>query len=164
VYGDALYRLSRHDSDGPWKKVADGIAAAGLQHTWRAADADRVGLLPDFYELREQESAGPAINPGTLGASAVRLFGKGEIYDFVALRKLGALVHAPGEIVVEAETAARAVLIVNGWPGNPYHVLISGAAKPLKIIGSGGAVSAGDGTTVVECAGRARLEIEWAER
>jgi hypothetical protein len=55
-------------------------------------------------------------------------------------------------------------LIVNGWPGNPYHALITGAAKPLKIMGSGGAVSAGDGTTVVECAGRARLEIEWAER
>ena len=30
VYADALYRLEPHDPKGPWKQLADGIAASGV--------------------------------------------------------------------------------------------------------------------------------------
>jgi len=51
VYADALYRFAGHDPGGPWKRLADGIVSAGVQHTWPLSDADRGGLLPDSYQL-----------------------------------------------------------------------------------------------------------------
>ena len=30
---DALYRLAPHDPGGPWRRLADGIAASGVQQT-----------------------------------------------------------------------------------------------------------------------------------
>ncbi|MCB1127341.1 MAG: hypothetical protein KDM81_12655, partial [Verrucomicrobiae bacterium] len=47
VYADALNRLAAQDPAGPWRRIADGIAASGVQQSWTATDADRVGLLPD---------------------------------------------------------------------------------------------------------------------
>src|SRR5688500_11826110 len=70
VYADALYRLAPRDPAGPWKQLADGITASGVQQSWPSSDAQRQGLLPDFFHLREQRADGPAINPGTLQANA----------------------------------------------------------------------------------------------
>jgi hypothetical protein len=130
VYADALYRLARLTPASPWQQLADGITVAGLQHTWKAEDKDRVGLLPDFFLLHPQRSDGPAINPGTVGANAVRLYTQRPLYDFQRMRQAGLNVHAPGWIQPGRENARVGAFIVQGWPGQPYYVLVTG----LKVI------------------------------
>jgi len=130
VYADALYRLSRYDPEGPWRRLADGIAAAGVQHTWKQDDANRQGLLPDFFELKPQVRAGPAINPGTVQASASRLYGLPPVYDYAVCRKAGLYVHAPGRVEVTKDAADGVAFRVSGRPaGTPYWVLVSGFEK-----------------------------------
>ncbi|MHC4205540.1 MAG: hypothetical protein ACYSTT_12880, partial [Planctomycetota bacterium] len=95
VYCSALHLLSEYDPDGPWKQIAKGITVTGLQMTWPKTDEQRQGLLPDFFEFREQISAGPAINPGTVQAHLPELYDKGKIYDVKRLPDRGWFVHAP---------------------------------------------------------------------
>ncbi|HEY0074099.1 MAG TPA: hypothetical protein VGB77_08365, partial [Abditibacteriaceae bacterium] len=133
VYADALYQLLPHDPGGPWKRLADGITVAGIQHTWTQGDKERQGLLPDYYLLRPQVSAGPAINPGTLQVNAVRLFNKPALYDFRSLRQSRLLVHAPGAISDIRDSARRARFKVSGWPQKSYFVLINGLKKSPQI-------------------------------
>ncbi len=165
VYADALHHLARHDSAGPWTKLADGIASAGLQHTWRANDRDRVGLLPDFFELKPQTSAGPAINPGTVGSSAVRLYGRGPLYDFRAFRRAGLLVHAPGEILIESEGERSVAFTIRGWPHEPYFVLVNGVrnAPTVKINGANepNEFDAREGRLILKLSGQARVQVDW---
>jgi len=126
VYADALYRLSRYDPEGPWRRLADGIAAAGVQHTWREDDANRQGLLPDFFDLKRQVRAGPAINPGTLQASAACLYGLPPVYDYAVCRAAGLYVHGPGRVEVTKDAPDGVAFRVSGWPQGPYWVLVSG--------------------------------------
>ncbi|MBE3069122.1 MAG: hypothetical protein IMZ66_02690, partial [Planctomycetes bacterium] len=137
VYADALYRLAPHDPDGPWGRVASGITAAGIQHTWKRVDKDRQGLLPDFFHLREQRSDGPGINPGTVQANAIRLFGKVPVYGFHAWPARGLTVHAPGSVAAGTASDAGVEFTVTGWPGGEYYVLVSGlkAAPRVRIDG-----------------------------
>lgn len=127
VYADALYRLARHDPTGPWKQLADGITASGVQQTWpRASNAERQGLLPDSFAPRAQIRNDPAINPGTLQADAIQLFNRPAVYDFHAFRTAGLLVHAPGVIRNAAEDAGRITFMVDAWPDHAYQSLIVG--------------------------------------
>src|SRR6266567_3140504 len=74
VYADALYRLQRFDTSGPWKQLADGITASGVQQSCPVgSNAQRQGLLPDSFQLRPQIRNDAAINPGTVQAVAARL-------------------------------------------------------------------------------------------
>jgi hypothetical protein len=133
VYADALYRLALIDRGGIWKQLADGITATGLQHTWKADDAARVGLLPDFYLLNPQRSDGPAINPGTVGINAPRLYGLPPVYEFRGLRICGLNMHAPGQILPGRENEKTAHFLVRGWPRAPYYVLVNGLARAPKV-------------------------------
>jgi len=133
VYADALYGLVRHEPEGPWKRLADGITAAGIQHTWKQDDRERQGLLPDFFDLQGQARAGPAINPGTVQANAIRLYGMTPVYDYAVLRKAGLYVHAPGRVQVLAESETGVSFSVEGWPKGPYYVLVSALAKPPAV-------------------------------
>jgi len=164
VYADALYRLAPHDPAGPWKKLGDGITSAGLQLTWPAGDHDRVGLLPDFFELREQSRAGPAINPGTVGSSAGRLYGQGPLYDFHAFRRSGLLVHAPGKIVPGSESERSLMFTVYGWPKEPYFVLVNGCTGAPAVKVNAASVPAEfhatEGRLILKLTGTSRVEIE----
>jgi hypothetical protein len=133
VYADALYRLARHDPAGPWQRLADGITAAGIQHTWPLTDADRKGLLPDFYHLRAQRSDGPAINPATLLANAVRLFDRPAAYDFRAFHAHGLLVHSPGALRKVEEQADRVSFEVAAWSPNPCWLLVHGFRETPRV-------------------------------
>jgi len=126
VYADALQRLAPHDSRGPWMQVANGIAAAGIQHTYPDTDTEFRGLLPDSFNLRAQTRNGPAINPATTLVPAIRMLGGDAVYGFVVLRQHGLCVHAPGAIDSVREDAAGARFRVQGWPAGPYFVLING--------------------------------------
>ena len=159
VYADALYRLSRHDNSGPWRKIADGITASGIQQSWPTSDRERQGLLPDFYHLRAQQSDGPAINPATLQANAARLFGGPEVYDFHHFARHGLLVHAPGTIEPAGEDERGARFKVRGWPTGPYSVLVSGWKRAPRAT-VGGHAPAPDAVTHDAAEGRTVLRLE----
>jgi hypothetical protein len=126
VYADALYRFARHDPGGPWKQLADGITASGIQQSWPADDAALQGLLPDSFEPHAQIRNGAAINPGTVEANAIRFFGGPPLYDFASFLNNGLLVHAPGAIVDPQEQPGRVAFTVQGWSPRPYFLLVVG--------------------------------------
>ena len=126
VYSDALYGLSHHVPRGPWKQIADGITACGIQFTWKQNDKDRQGLLPDFYHLRQQLSDGPAINPGTVQANATRLFDRPPLYSFYVSRPNGWYIHAPGTLAAVKDRRGRVSLTVQSWCPEPCCLLVSG--------------------------------------
>jgi len=130
VYCSALHFLSDYDPQGPWRQIASGITASGLQMCWGLEDESRQGLLPDIMLLAEQVGAGPAINPGTVQAHVPELFDMGTIYDIKKAPTTGWFIHAPCAIrnVEHKETCVS--FDVAGWGAidrtKPYYVLISG--------------------------------------
>src|SRR5262249_11230585 len=133
VYADALYRLTRNDPKGPWKKLADGITFSGIAQTWPPDDAAMQGLLPDSFVLRAQKRNGPAINPATVVACAVRYFGQTPLYDFWSFRKNGVRIHAPGAILDANEKPGRVGFQIEPWLHRPYFVLINGLTKQPRL-------------------------------
>lgn len=135
VYCSALHLLSECDPDGPWDKIARGITVTGLQMSWPQIDKERQGLLPDFFDLRAQLSAGPAINPGTVQAHLAELYGKGKIYDVKKLPRRGWFVHAPCAISNIREDEKSVTLTADGWGDKQYYVLISGIeTEPSEVL------------------------------
>jgi hypothetical protein len=131
-YSAQLYRLAEYDPTGPWLTLAQGITACGLQMTWPPQDKDRHGLLPDFYHLRAQQSDGPPINPGTVGANLPGLFGEPPYYRFKRL-KTGAIVHAPGAIKIVKDDMAQTTVTIDAWPKSAFWVAVAGVASQPKV-------------------------------
>ena len=135
VYGSALQRLAVHDPKGPWSAIGKGITAAGLQMVWPESDADRHGLLPDFFHLVAQYRGGPAINPGTVQASLAELFDVGRLYSSVRIEELDWLVHAPSTIEIHDRTESTVGFSVEGWGPDLYRVLISNVrSRPARVL------------------------------
>ena len=126
VYSDALYRLARYDRSCDWRRVADGISASGVQQSWPSSDKDLQALLPDSVTLRSQNRNAVAINPGTVQANAIRLFGGPEVYDYHVFHGLGTIVHAPGEIRNPTEKSDEIAFRYLHWSGRPVSILLSG--------------------------------------
>ena len=133
VYGDAIRRLALYDPNGAWIRLADGIAAAGIQHMHTAMEPQLQGLLPDSFDLRNQIRNPVPINPATLLPEAARLYGKAPIYDSRSLLHHRLWVHAPGLVEVLSETAGAVRLRVKGWPDGPYSVLVTGFTERPKV-------------------------------
>jgi hypothetical protein len=129
VYASALHLLAQYDSNGLWEKIAKGITTTGLQMTWPPNDRERQGLLPDFFDLRAQIAAGPAINPGTVQAHLPELYSKGKLYDVKKLPNRDWFVHAPCLIRNIRDDEWCVTLTVDGWGDKRYHVLFSGVEK-----------------------------------
>ena len=90
VYGDAIRRLARHDPGGPWLRLADGIARAGVEHTEASEKPRHEGLLPDSFDLRAQAPNPVPINPATLFPEAIQALGEPTMLDIRRLgRKIG---------------------------------------------------------------------------
>jgi len=165
VYSDALYSLAEIDPDGPWKRLADGITASGIQQTWPVSDFERVGLLPDFFLLRPQISAGPAINPATLHANAIRFYDCSRPYDFRSARQSKAIVHAPGKITRWEETDTGIGFVLQGWSQRPCSILVCGLRRPprVRINGIDTAIDKpheyNNGRLVLSVQGSPRIEI-----
>jgi hypothetical protein len=166
VYADALYWLARLEPKAHWKRIADGITAAGIQHTWKD-DPDRQGCLPDFYHLREQRSDGPAINPGTVQANAVRLYNLPAVYDYRVLRNNGTIIHAPGTITVLADRKGSCKFEVKSWTDKPYYVLVNGLTRQPQVKLNGQSVALASphqflhdgGNLILQVQGETEVEI-----
>ncbi len=129
AYADALARLAPFDRSAPWQALADGIAGAGLQHSWPSENAERAGLLPDFFELAAQSPSGPAINPATVAFGAASFYGQAPLYAFQVLRHSGLTVHAAGPIEIESDTANSARFKVRAWPRHGSYLLVNGVSR-----------------------------------
>lgn len=169
VYAETLYVLSEFDQSGPWKQIADGIAASGIQQTFPlGSDPDRVGLLPDSYALRTGVRNDPAINPGTVQAPAMRLYRQSPAYDLHVFREAAVFVHAPGAIVDAKHQPGGVRFAVRGCSQGTYRVLISGC-KARPRVGLNGNAAAPDaveyveegGCVIVRCSGDATVELTW---
>jgi hypothetical protein len=132
VYSSALHLLSEYDAESSWQKIAKGITIAGLQMSWPVTDEKRQGLLPDIFNLQQQISDGPAINPGTVQAHVPELYEKGKLYDMKKLRNRSWFLHAPCAISDIRENSSEVTFTIEGWDGKPYYVLISGIDKEPK--------------------------------
>ncbi len=167
VYADALYRLSRHDTQGPWKKLADGIAVSGIQQSWPSTETDLQGLLPDSFVLKTQHRNGPAINPATVQACATRLYSEVPVYEFWCFRKNGLRVHAPGAILATEEKPGRVAFQVVPWVKQPCFVLINGLrdVPQIKLNGEMKSCSAPNqfqpqkGRLILEVRGKTGVEL-----
>ena len=133
VYADALNRFEKYDPAGPWRQLADGITASGIQQSWPLDDAERVGLLPDSYQLRPQVRSGPAINPGTVQSTAVRYYRQPAVYDFHAFPWHGLLVHAAGELGAITENSDGVGFTVTNWSSAPASLLVNGFTKQPRV-------------------------------
>jgi hypothetical protein len=138
VYADALYLLSEYDNQGPWKQLAQGITASGLQQCWTTEDTVRQGLLPDFYYLTSQIPDGPAINPGTLQARLSEYYGMGTLYHFLRVPAANSIIHAPCRITDMIHENGEVQFTLAGWGSMDrtglYHVLINGIAQRPHVI------------------------------
>lgn len=168
VYGSALHGLSAIDPDGPWKQIAMGITATGLQMTWPATDAKRQGLLPDYVLLRAQHRDGPAINPGTVQSNVPDLFyGVGRMYDVRKLPDTRRFIHAPCVIGDVRERTDSVRFRVNGLGTNRYFVLISGVEtvpSDVTIDATNGGETGhqfdrAQGLLVISVTGRANIKV-----
>jgi hypothetical protein len=164
VYSDALYRLLQHDPTGPWKQIADGVTASGIQQSWSRDNKDLQGLLPDAYDIRSRTRNFPAINPGTLQANAIHFLGGPEIYDFRVFRKNSLIIHAPGKLFDVREESGRVSFTVKGdWLEHPYDVLVVGLKSAPLIHTSGQEVQSqyvGEkGRLILRVRGNARIDM-----
>ncbi len=123
-YADVLFDLARYDAAGPWKQLAEAITAVGIHYTWPATDPERVGLLPDVFAPLILERSGPAINPGTVQAGAVRLYGSPAFYTMQVCSPL--IIHAPGEVDSLERIGKQIRFHVRTWLKAPYYILING--------------------------------------
>ncbi len=134
VYAEALHQLARFDPAGPWRQVADGIAASGTQQSFPPTDTLRQGLLPDFYLLQEQVSDGPAINPGTVQSQASQARTGTRAYNFSVLREHGLYLHAPGELGEVVQAQDSVAFTITNWCSSQTRILIGGFASAPGVI------------------------------
>ncbi len=125
VYADALYTLSEVDNNPIWRQIADGITAAGIQHTWATNNVQYGGLLPDSYDLKAQRRNGPAINPGTLQVNAIRYYKKTPVYDCKVSPQSKFIINAPGSITLRQSKAKYTAFTVEPWWSKSYYILVN---------------------------------------
>jgi hypothetical protein len=167
AYADALNRFLKYDPGGPWRQLADGIAASGIQQSWPLEDTERVGLLPDSYQLRPQIRSGPAINPGTVESAAVRYYRQPTVYDFHAFPWHGLLVHAAGELGAITESSDGLGFTVTNWSSAQASVLVNGFTNQPRVRLDGREIQlvfpheyqASTGRLVLRLQGTVRVEV-----
>lgn len=121
-YADLLAQLPAHRAQADfWRGLANGITLAGTCMLFPLTDKERQGLLPDFFVLKPQRSAGPAINPGTILSCLPEAYGQRSIFGQTQL-KTGTFVFALGDVTPLSETSVALDL----WPSQDTQVLISG--------------------------------------
>lgn len=144
VYAEALRHLSQYDDGALWGRIADGIAASGVQQVHPASEPRNQGLLPDSFDLKGQFRNPVPINPGTLLPGAVRLYGGPPVQQSVPRPAFNGFVHAPGYVAGLAEKPgggkskddrrAQMKFTVALWPEGGGTVLVTGVdSKPSSV-------------------------------
>lgn len=135
VYADTLYFLAERTKNGFWKQIADNITLSGIQQTWQLGqNPEREGLLPDSFDLQAQSRNDVAINPATLMACAVRLYGV-PIYDSQPFVESGTILHAPGKIEhFEENRKDHTVSVgITSWKSGAFQAILSGVTAMPEV-------------------------------
>jgi hypothetical protein len=160
VYADALFDLAVHDPKGPWKTLADGICASGMQQTWpRGQGVGREGLLPDSFQLPGQIRNDVCINPATVQVPLARSLGQ-PLYSRRALAPGGPIVHAPGSVTVRGPQAFEVRL----WPTTECIVFLAGlpaVPRDLTVNGKPATGTFDPGTNGLALRLTGRAEVAW---
>jgi len=118
VYAYALVALAKHDKTLDWKRLARGILIAGQKMQY--PEGRLAGCLPDIFQLRSQQRAGPSINPCALYSLQLALAGK---VDSLAVATDGKhRIVAPLPVTVK-DGSAR----IQGRKDLTYQVVIDGS-------------------------------------
>lgn len=160
AYAEALCRLARHDTSGPWTQLAEGIVASGIQQTYPASDLDYAGLLPDSFNLRGQTRNPANINPATVLAPAIRTLAEPPIYDFRALPERGLRIHAPGAIQLTEAGRPGVAFTVHGWSPRPYYIVVNGLRQTPHVRLNGAPTVMAAPHEYQDAAGRLILRVE----
>ena len=145
VYAEAVRHLAWYDDGALWTRIADGIAASGVQQVHPASEPRHQGLLPDSFDLKGQFRNPVPINPGTLLPGAVRLYGGPPVQHSVPRPGFNGFVHAPGFVSGLAEKpgggkskedrVAQMRFTVALWPRSGGTVLVTGVeTKPSSVL------------------------------
>jgi hypothetical protein len=138
VYAEGLYRLAAHDSQGPWKQLADGIVVSAIQQTYPAGE-QRQGLLPDSYDLVQQARNPADINPGTLQPLAVEFFTGIPAYEVQGWRSgdRQCWVCAPGKASeFQSETKDDRIVdsfVASPWAAGRSTLVVHGYTTPPQV-------------------------------
>lgn len=167
VYADALGRLARHRTGGPWRQLAEGIVRSGIQQTYPAHVSRSAGLLPDSFNLRAQARNPANINPATLLAPAIEALGYPPLYEFRVLPRHGVGLHAAGTIAELSERAEGFAFRVSPWSPRPGYVLVTGLRQTPTVRLDGRSVllaaphqyQAAAGRLMLQVSGPAQIEV-----
>ena len=146
VYAASLTDLAEIETDPAkaalWRRLACGITASGVDQSYLPTDGDKVGLLPDSFQLVTQKREPPPINPGTVQENVSDFIGLP--YYRVARAAPGtchALVHAPGRVVARRPGKGELARVdITGWPRRPYRVAFTRLPKPRAVLLDGNPV------------------------
>jgi dienelactone hydrolase len=117
VYAYALTKLAPHDQSLDWNHLARGILLAAEQMQY--PDGPYAGLLPDAFDIAQQERVPARINPCALVSLRWVLDGK---LDSLAMAQDGShRVVAPFPVSLRGDKA-----LVKGQKGVTYQVLVDG--------------------------------------
>ena len=137
VYAEAVRRFGRYDDAALWNRIADGIAAAGIQHLHPASEPRNQGLLPDSFDVKAQFRNPVPINPATLLPGAARLFGEAPVQMSVPRPAQAGFIHAPGPIVSVMEKEGVLRFLVETWSRREASVLVTGVARKPVVLFDG---------------------------
>ncbi len=145
VYSAALADLAEIETDAGlaslWRHLAKGITASGVDQSYLPSDGEKVGLLPDSFNLVRQERRDPPINPGTVQENVSNFVGLPYYRVVRAVPGGNALVHVPGRATAHAPQAGELARVeVAAWPKAPYKVFFSRVARPAAVEANGVAV------------------------
>jgi len=116
-YAYALTMLAPYDDSFDWRRLAQGILAAGQQMQY--PDGPLAGLLPDSFVLKTQQRRPWNINPCALVSVELALEGKPDGLCVAAAG--GHRVVAPFPVTIQGQEA-----VISAPPGTTYQVLIDG--------------------------------------
>ena len=143
VYAAALADLAEIETDANqaalWRHLARGITASGVDQSYLPSDGEKVGLLPDSFQLVTQIRNNPPINPGTVQENVSNFIG---LPYYRVIRAHGkTLVHVPGRVTAKAPQASELARVeIAGWPKAPYKVFFSRVQKPSAVKAEGAPV------------------------
>ena len=142
VYSAALADLAEVETDAAqaalWRHLAKGITASGVDQSFPRSDNEKVGLLPDSFNLVNQERRDPPINPGTVQENVSNFIGLPYYRVIRAVPGGKTLVHAPGRVsALQPKADELARVEIAAWPKAPFKVFISRIQRPSAVKADG---------------------------
>ena len=142
VYSAALSDLAEIETDARleyfWKRLAKGITASGVDQSYLPSDGEKVGLLPDSFNVVRQERRDPPINPGTVQENVSNFVGLPYYRVIHASLDGRTLAHVPGRVMAHApKTGELARIEIAAWPKAPYKAFFSRVARPSDVKANG---------------------------